>query len=204
MDRQTRDYYSRSAKKLAAEYRAASVEHLHQTLKELANTATTALDLGCGSGREMAALATLGTRVWGADSSMEMLHEIQVSYPEFRDQLIQCCLPTRLPFRTASFELLLSVSVLMHLDIYDIPFVFSECRRVLKNQGKFLFSVPLTRTDIRNGRDPHGRQFTMSASETWEKMVLDSGFSVEQRLREADGLGRSGTSWITFVCACRE
>ncbi len=202
MDRRTLDYYDSRAKDLSCEYRSASVEHLHRTLKELLKPETVSLDLGCGSGREMSMLASHGANIWGADASLEMLLALQTAFPELRRRVVQCRLPDNLPFHDSSFELVLCISVLMHLDTSELPRAFAELRRVSKTGAKLVFSVPLERTDIMNDRDPHGRRFTMLKESEWVTIADQAGFSLVTRLAEPDGLGRVGTSWLTLICAC--
>ncbi len=89
------------------------------------------LDLGCGKGRFARALVTHGAEVLGLDASRAMLaaansvDRVQASV-------------RRLPFASLTFDAVLAVEVLEHLERRALDGVLAEVRRVLRPGGRFL------------------------------------------------------------------
>jgi malonyl-CoA O-methyltransferase len=95
--------------------------------------ASRALDVGTGSGRNLALLRATGARlVVGVDRSMGMLERQSGTEPRVRgDALV-------LPFRSESFELVLAS--LMVGDVADLRGWTAEIRRVLAPGGHLVYS----------------------------------------------------------------
>jgi malonyl-CoA O-methyltransferase len=90
-----------------------------------------ALDVGTGSGRYLPILASGGGRVVGVDLSMAMLNRAEV-------RSCVCADARRLPFRTASFDLV--NASLMVGDIGDLRVWAAEMARVLVRGGHLVYS----------------------------------------------------------------
>jgi ubiquinone/menaquinone biosynthesis C-methylase UbiE len=91
------------------------------------------LDVGCGTGRLAAGLVERGNRVWGVDSSPEMVQAAKA-----RGVNAKVARAERLPFKEDWFEravLWLSVHLL------DRPQAFAELRRVLAPDGRVLIAT---------------------------------------------------------------
>jgi ubiquinone/menaquinone biosynthesis C-methylase UbiE len=86
------------------------------------------LDLGCGKGRFARALSEKGARVVGMDLSSAMLAE-STCVDRVR------ATARRLPFRAGSFDAVVAVEVLEHLDPRSRGVVLEEARRVLRPGG---------------------------------------------------------------------
>ncbi len=84
------------------------------------------LDLGCGKGRFAARLAEAGAEVVGIDLSAKML-----KLAEGLDRVR--CSARRLPFASGSFDAVIAVEVLEHLETIDDA--LKEVRRVLRVGG---------------------------------------------------------------------
>jgi len=89
------------------------------------------LDLGCGKGRFARALARRGAQVIGLDVSSVML-----AAADSLDR-IQASV-RRLPFPASTFDAVLAVEVLEHLETRSLDDVLAEARRVLRPGGRFL------------------------------------------------------------------
>jgi SAM-dependent methyltransferase len=85
------------------------------------------LDLGCGSGVAVPAVAGLGWRVVGIDLSGDQLRVA-------REQA------GALPFDDGSFEAV--VSLMTHTDLDDPGSAFAEAARVLQSGGRFVYVGP--------------------------------------------------------------
>jgi len=93
------------------------------------------LDIGCGSGRHTH-LFSKKFHSTGIDTSVEMLKLAK------RNGLDVVCADTcHLPFKSNSFNALLSFAVIHHLGKEDQIKAMEESKRVLKKSGKMLISV---------------------------------------------------------------
>ena len=122
-------------------------DHVLPTLQAKGNW----LDAGCGSGYLARMFADAGATVHGVDGASEMVQAAQaaaVDHPA-QDQLTFGQIETveALPFETASFDGLLSLSVLEYVP--DPQQALSEYARVLKPGGQMVVSIPYTGSLIR-------------------------------------------------------
>lgn len=126
--------------RLAAEYAANRQIHpgVLRALCEAAQARQSVLEVGCGTGNYIAALAALtGCRGWGVDPSAEMLAraqrqlDAQKPAPNVRLSLGR---GERLGVPDAQFDLVFSVDVIHH--VQDRPAYLQEAYRVLKADGQ--------------------------------------------------------------------
>lgn len=95
------------------------------------------LDLGCGYGYYSDYFAGIGANAVGIDGSEKMIEIARERYPNLAFYVAD--IEKTLPLENESFDIVFSNQVLM--DIGNVDFVFSECKRVLKNGGIFYFSI---------------------------------------------------------------
>ena len=95
------------------------------------------LDVGCGTGALTAALAERAVcRVWGVDSSEEMLAVARANLPGVRFKQARA---EELPFKDGWFE---RVVLRMSLHLFDRPRALVETRRVLGSGGWIAIATP--------------------------------------------------------------
>ena len=103
-------FYDSNAEDCSRQYNSLSFEEVHGNWAELIPLKGTALDIGCGSGRDASALANRGLNVIGVDPSEKLL-EI-----------------ARTNFVTPSIEWIKdSLPLLEQVNKLDIKFFFIEC-----------------------------------------------------------------------------
>lgn len=99
-------------------------------------TETVALELGCGKGLYTRELEKGGATIAPIDISWDLLHAAKSSGSRSAYHVGDA---HHLPFRDSTFDAVVGVSVLHHLELDP---VLAECRRVLKKGGRFVFSEP--------------------------------------------------------------
>ena len=109
----------------------ARLEHL--VAAHLQQAPQRVLDIGCGTGAMLAALAGRypRTALWGLDLAFNMARQSALRFGEqalFVNGDAEC-----LPFRNKSFDLVVSASTFQWVDRIDV--VFEECLRVLQGDG---------------------------------------------------------------------
>jgi ubiquinone/menaquinone biosynthesis C-methylase UbiE len=138
------------------------------------------LDVGCGTGSYLIALSKGGRRCYGIDPLRD------VSLVEARKRVVKeevdvfLCqgVGEFLPFESGVFDVVLSMSTLQHVG--DQRMTLREIRRVLKDKGLLLVSVPTVRnigTLFREAETPC--YFTMGFDiRSFEKILVDCDFRV--------------------------
>ena len=99
------------------------------------------LDAGIGTGRTVEPLLDFGTQLVGVDISKKMLKKMveKVKGKLVRNQVnLICCDVTNLPFRTCSFDMVISIHVLHLLRKAKCMQAILEAKRVLKPKGSFI------------------------------------------------------------------
>lgn len=115
------------------------ITHLALTIKQIAkeNHYRKILDIGCGSGQYLKFLQNKGFEVFGVDHSLEA-----VKMAAKNRIIVVKASATKLPFKTASFDLVLAISLIEHLSKRDAKKFISEVNMVLKPGGSFFLVTP--------------------------------------------------------------
>jgi len=101
------------------------------------------VDVGCGWGRWSIASAGAGFRPIGLDVHIDALSAAQRVSKQLGVQANYLCSSVdRMPFRSASVDVVFSYSVLQHLDRQTVARFFKESFRVLKVGGRCLVQLP--------------------------------------------------------------
>jgi SAM-dependent methyltransferase/SOS-response transcriptional repressor LexA len=198
MDAKTKAFYATHAERLSASYSSAGVAaDLLATFHECRKI----LDLGCGSGRDLAALLLAGKDAYGADAVPEMLASAEKNLSAqgiaTQGRLFTAELPDLGMFADAEFDGVHCSAVLMHLaeeKVFDAIFAI---RRILKPGGRLRVSVPSRRADVdsQTRRDPEGRFFSDLAPAKLQLLLERVGFSLNTGRLVSDSLGRPGVEW---------
>ena len=200
MDQQTLEYYDRNAVAVASLYREASTR-IAQHFQEAFPTRGRVLDVGAGSGRDTVALLDLGHNVYGLEPSEGMRAEAIKAFPKLEGRLLPHSIPlTENTLVEKSYDGILCSAVLMHVppeQIFDAVF---SLKRVLRDGGRLLLSVPEERPGLgEDHRDPSGRLFHPLPAEYLVLMLERLGFATLRRWSDSDGAGRPGVRWTTLL-----
>lgn len=128
------------------------------------------LDVGCGSGRWTRWLAERGAHATGVDPTAAMLAVARRASPAAD---LRAMSATRLELEDASFDLVMSVTVVQHLEPAEQEAAAREMARVLR-PGGHLFTV-----DLIDARDP-GHIVFPRPPEDWIELYRGRGLSLQR------------------------
>ncbi|HPJ36329.1 MAG TPA: class I SAM-dependent methyltransferase [Spirochaetota bacterium] len=204
MDRKTAEYYSAHAAELAVRYNSAGEKGIDRWFERVFPAGSSVLDIGCGSGRDMALLSSMGYDVYGVDPSPEMLEEAIRSYPGLQGRIVTGYLPSDIPWFDRKFDCVLCSAVLMHIPDESLEKAARTIRESLNEDGRLLISVPLKRDDLDlDGRTPDGRLHIIREPGIYKKFFESLGFREDFSDRGGDSLGRGGIEWCVISFRCR-
>ncbi len=198
-DDSTGRYYSSKASDLAEKYSRAG-DLFSGFFEKYLSPGSSILDIGCGSGRDMANLAKYGFTVTGTDSSAEMLEAAKRKYPELQEKVIQSSLPDLSAIKN-NYKGILCSAVFQHIQNPDLYESFRRIRELTSESGIFIVSFPVKYPGIdpKTNRDKKGRLFYLRPLEKYRFLIERLGFSLLESISEKDSLGREGIIWTTFV-----
>ncbi len=203
MDSATVNYYSQNAQTVAERYESV-VSSLSKSFEEAFKPRSRLLDIGCGSGRDLALLASLGHEGFGVDATPEFVTLSQSLHPELTGKVLHAALPNFEPPFGGGFDGILCSAVLMHIAESELVPAALSIKRCLKNHGRLLYSVPSKRLDVvTENRDANGRLFVPDQSNRLQKIFEQLGFSLISKWDNADSLGRDSVEWISVLMELR-
>ncbi len=203
-DERTVSYYSSKAAHLAEQYSEAG-DLFCSLFEKYLNPKSTVLDIGCGSGRDLAALNQSGFSVTGADSSTEMISASVIKYPELGDKIKLSGLPD-LSEIDNTFTGILCSAVLQHIPDRNLYESFRRIRELLKDKGIFIVSFPIKYPGIdpETSRDKEGRLFYLRPEKKYRFLIERLGFTLIDGITGNDSLGREGVVWRTEIWRKRD
>jgi len=199
MDKDTVNYYSVNAHTVAERYESI-VSSLSESFEEAFKPQSRLLDIGCGSGRDMALLASLGHECFGVDATPEFVLLSQRLHPELKGKILHAALPNFEPPFSGAFDGVLCSAVLMHIPESELIPSAVSIKRCLKSHGRLLYSVPSKRLDVvTENRDINGRLFVPDQSDRLQGIFEQLGFSLISKWDNTDSLGRDSVEWISVL-----
>jgi len=156
MDPETLGVYDAGAEKFANDWHAQPAPtDLHALVKRFFHPGGRTADVGCGSGREVAFLASSGYDAVGYDASDALLEQARLRYP--RLSFATAVLPDLIGVPDAAFDNVLCETVIMHLRRPQILDAVRRLLAILKTNGILYLSWRVT--DGVDQRDDHGRLY---------------------------------------------
>ena len=199
MDQSTIKYYSENAHQVAQRYESV-VSDLSAHFVDAFRSGGKVLDIGCGSGRDLAVLHKLGYDCYGVDPVLEFVEIAQRIHPELENRIAFGKLPElQVPFN-GNFDGVLCSAVLMHIDIEQLPATAAAIKSCLKQGGSLLYSVPSKRTDVvESNRDLNGRLFIPDQAVRLNSLFSSIGFTEIASWNNSDSMGRESVEWMSML-----
>ncbi len=199
MDQRTLSYYTANAQVLAQRYESAA-SSLAPHFSSAFVPGGRVLDIGCGSGRDLAELHKRGFQPYGLDGTNELVALAQTLHPELMGRVVHGLLPEfDVPFG-GEFDGVVCCAVLMHIDSTEIFNAALAIKRCLKVNGRLLISVPSQRSDTdETERDANGRLFKTYAPGFLQLIFERLGFSLINQWSNSDAMNRQGIEWASLL-----
>ena len=212
MDTATAEYYRRYSLSLmdsAESSRSAMLPHIERAL----SAGSSVLDVGAGSGRDVAAMLHGGYDAFGVEPNEQMLATALELHPALQGRIEQAMLPNLgRPFSgrlSGGFDAVVCSAVLMHLEPAEIPHALESMVAQLRAiaiddvQGDFpalLLSLPrLDPSRLIAQRDADGRRFHNHDAEHLRDQLSKLGLSLEWSIDSDAMSATTGTLWKSMV-----
>ena len=199
MDPTTIAFYSNNASAVAARYESV-VNSLSHHFSTAFHPKSKLLDIGFGSGRDLAVLVKSGHDCYGIDPTAELIDVACELHPELQGKLIQGALPDLDPPFGGQFDGVLCSAVLMHLPVDQLGIAAAAIARCLRVGGRLLYSVPSKRLDVvEDDRDVNGRLFIPDLNDRIQDLLKGQGFTPISSWTNADSMGRDAVEWKSVL-----
>lgn len=196
MDIPTLAYYNTHADQLAARYEqvnSVAAFHFETTFAKAGRI----LDIGCGSGRDLALLARMGFEVFGVDPSAELINIAQQTHPELQGRLSVGGLPELAIPYGGNFDGILCYGVLMHLNQEALETSIQSLSACLKSHGRIIIAIPARKPGIdAQQRDAEGRLFQLHRSQDLKGLFASNGFELLEEWSNQNKIDDSGIEWL--------
>jgi ubiquinone/menaquinone biosynthesis C-methylase UbiE len=155
---------------------------------------STILDLGCGSGRDVAHFARRGLCSIGLDYSFPLLEQARA----ITKQPLTVGSFNNMPFIDSSFDAVWSIASLLHVPKAELGSVLDEISRLLKPGGILLTSIKM---GVGEKPDHLGRFVAYYQPDEWRSVLDQAGFQiinidVTREIKEVDVSNSGCVRWI--------
>lgn len=189
------NWYDDNAARLAVSYEAAAADKVHAWLDGmLPATPGTVFDIGSGTGRDAAWLASLGHEVVGVEPSGAMRAQAASLHQDprlrwFDDRLPSLSLLTALGLAA---DLIVVSGVWQHVAPTDRTRAFRKLAGLLRSGG-------LLAITLRDGPAGDGREMHPTSLAEIETLATAAGMAVERVHVAQDAMGRPGVTWTNVA-----
>ena len=140
------------------------------------------LDVGCGTGRDLAVLLDMGLDAWGVEPHDAMRARAIARHPRLARRIASTALPELGQPFGGGFDGIVCSAVLMHLADDALPASFAALDAVLRPQARVLMAVPEMQSQLLvDGRDPDGRAFVNHPPHRVQQLFDELGFAMLER-----------------------
>ena len=186
------DWYNDNAPAVCAQYESVDPDELHEWMADLLpDPPASALDVGAGTGRDAAWLASKGFDVVAAEPSAGMRRAASERHPDAQIRWLADSLPglERTIRLGRPFDLILANAVWMHVRPPDRQRAFRKLINLLNPGGLIAFSVRVGPSDGQRSMHP-------VEDHEFEILARGHGAYVQRRKSASDQLGRPDVRWI--------
>ncbi len=190
----TISYYNRTADNLIHSYEAADMSELYTFLLSNLSPQSKVLDIGFGSGRDLAFLQNNGFDIWGIDPSQKFVDHAKERFSDTSDHFFTGSLPhLDIPKGLLhSFDSVILIAVWMHLPKEIYSDAIKLLCTLLKPHGKVILSYSITK---RVGETE--RFFENVDSDMLQALFKEHGCTKIATTTNKDGLGEREITWAT-------
>lgn len=192
----TIQHYENNADEFIASYESADMSVLHRTIVDHLDKRSKLLDIGFGSGRDLAFLKENGFDIWGADPSEKFVAHAQRRFPDITNHFFCTALPKlELPSGLErSFDAVILIAVWMHLPQSIYEDAIRSLYSFLKPGGTLILSYSITQRDEKSERyfEDIDRELLQNL---FEKHNCHRTTSHTNR----DGLSDRDITWVTEI-----
>jgi hypothetical protein len=161
------------------------------------------MEIGVGSGIDMARLLDEGYDISGIEPSSMLLNEAITHFPQLSQRLHEAALPLEEAFLSrwrARFSGILCSAVLMHLKEAQQQTAMHQLCELLEPQGRLVLTVSATRDGLNDERrDEFGRLYAYLPALQVEKLLVSADFNLVQTWENDDQWHRRGLRWTTYL-----
>lgn len=196
MKSSTHHFYEKNSHDLIERYDSADMSELHQLLAKRIRPNSKIIDIGFGSGRDLAYLQSNGHDIYGIDPVKAFVIQAQHRFTDISEHFrVASFLSSDIPSNWFnSFDVVISIAVWMHLKAHERSKAIQTIKALVKPNGIVVLSFSL------GGRDSDdGRHFEPLELQEVNKEFNDAGFSVIESVCTQDSLGRDSVQWATVV-----
>ena len=182
-------------------YESADMTTIHALLRRLARPGCSVLEIGGGSGRDSAFMASLGCRVTYTDGCEDMVLAASERHASLREMSRVAAFPLQPGDRLLGdhFDVVLCLAVIMHLNDADLAATASQIGQLTSPSGCLILSHSTGRPGLVQSRDQGGRLLHERPGAAVAEVFIPLGFVVESETVEDDGLHRAELRWVTQV-----
>ena len=193
----TISYYDRSSEGLYTAYENADMSALHKLLTEQLHHNSKVLDIGFGSGRDLAfIIQKLGCDTWGVDPSVKFVQKAKKRFSSIEGHFFQGLLPNlNLPKNLyGTFDTIIMIAVWMHIPKEFYAESIQKLCSLLKPGGKIIISYSITPR-----LNETERYFEEVDSKLMQELFYDNQCIKTLETKNDDGLQDRSIIWKTEV-----
>jgi SAM-dependent methyltransferase len=199
-DSKTIEVYTERAEEFATLYNSVPPPFLSRVVEAAKGGGKRLIDIGCGSGRDLAAFLDEGFEVLGVEPSEALIRESESAYPCLKGTINKGFLPDHLPASLGKFDVVHCSAVLMHLAPEELLNSIFTLRDLLVSEGILHISFQTTRPGLdASGRVEDGRIYYPIDCERLKALFRRAGLELLSEETSKDGLGRKELEWVSII-----
>jgi len=192
----TTNFYDKSIDSLYRAYEEANMNTLQSMLLDILIAKDVVLDIGFGSGRDLAFLKKRDVDIWGIDPSIEFVKKMKIRFSEIEDHFVVGALPDLiLPSKyNSEFDIIICIAVWMHIPHSSYQKSIDTICSLLKPNAKVVLSYSITPRE-----NETERYFENVDAQLIQDIFEKNGCSKILQYSNEDGMNNRSITWTTEV-----